>query len=94
MSGETTILLWVLTVGWGLTLLGWVIYSRASNAVYFRDTRELREQARAERADWAKERQQLLDRIQAPSFDHLKHHEVKVIKAQQGEREPPKLDPL
>lgn len=28
------------------------------------------------------ERQKLLDRIQAPSYDSLKHHEVKVIKAQ------------
>lgn len=31
------------------------------------------------------ERQKLLDRIQAPSYDHLKHHEVRVIKAQKEE---------
>lgn len=31
------------------------------------------------------ERQKLLDRIQAPSFDHYKHAEVKVIKAQKEE---------
>lgn len=37
---------------------------------------------RLEREQWHAERQQLLDRIQAPSFDHLKHHEVKIIKAQ------------
>lgn len=43
---------------------------------------------------WNAERQQLLDRIQAPSFDHLKHHEVKVIKAQNNEKEPPKLEVL
>lgn len=31
------------------------------------------------------ERQKLLDRIQAPSFDHYKQAEVKVIKAQKEE---------
>lgn len=40
---------------------------------------------RKEREQWHTERQQLLDRIQAPSFDHLKHHEVKVIKAMKEE---------
>jgi hypothetical protein len=44
--------------------------------------------------EWKVERQQLLDRIQAPSYDHLKHHEVKVIKAQNNEKEPPKLEVL
>lgn len=34
-----------------------------------------------ERALWNKERQQLLDRIQAPTYDHLKHHEAKLLKA-------------
>ncbi|XEC97040.1 hypothetical protein AB6A23_11145 [Paenibacillus tarimensis] len=47
-----------------------------------------------EREQWREERQQLLDRIQAPSFDHLKHHEVKVIKAQNGAKEPPPLEQL
>lgn len=36
---------------------------------------------RKEREAWHTERQQLLDRIQAPSFDHLKQAEVRVIKA-------------
>lgn len=36
---------------------------------------------RKERESWHAERQQLLDRIQAPSFDHLKQAEVRVIKA-------------
>lgn len=40
-----------------------------------------------DKAEWHKERQQLLDRIQAPSFDHLKQQEVKVIKAQQQPQE-------
>lgn len=43
---------------------------------------------------WRVERQQLLDRIQAPSFDHLKHHEVQVIKAKNKTQEPEALDPL
>ncbi|WP_339317932.1 hypothetical protein [Paenibacillus sp. FSL R10-2734] len=34
-----------------------------------------------ERDKWNVERQQLLDRIQAPTYDHLKHHEAKIIKA-------------
>lgn len=48
------------------------------------------------RKEWAEERQQLLDRIQAPSYDHLKHHEVRVIKAKQPEKEKPPdlLDPM
>lgn len=53
---------------------------------------------RAERAGeldlWNRERQQLLDRIQAPSYDHLKHHEVRIIKAQNNEKEPPRLEQL
>lgn len=43
---------------------------------------------------WNNERQQLLDRIQAPSFAEYKHQEVRFIKAQTGEKEPPKLEPL
>lgn len=39
-----------------------------------------------EREQWHKERQQLLDRIQAPSFSHFKEAEVKVIKAQREEK--------
>jgi hypothetical protein len=35
-----------------------------------------------DKMEWHQERQQLLDRIQAPSFDHLKHQEAKIIKAQ------------
>lgn len=41
---------------------------------------------------WNAERQQLLDRIQAPSFAEYKHQEVKVIKAQNNVPEPPKLE--
>lgn len=44
--------------------------------------------------EWKAERQQLIDRIQAPSFAAYKHEEVKVIKAQNGEKEPPKLEQL
>jgi adenylate kinase len=38
-----------------------------------------------ERKQWQIERQQLLDRIQAPTFDHLKQAEVRIIKAQKEE---------
>lgn len=47
-----------------------------------------------ERESWIKERQQLLDRIQAGSFAEYKTQEVRVIKAQSGEKEPPKLEQL
>lgn len=47
-----------------------------------------------ERQAWAVERQQLLDRIQAPSFAELKQAEVRTIKAQNGVKEPPPLEQL
>lgn len=54
-----------------------------------------------ERTEWAKERehykherQQLLDRIQAPTFAEYKQQEVRVIKAQSNEKEQPKLEQL
>jgi hypothetical protein len=43
---------------------------------------------------WKEERQQLLDRIQASSFAEYKTQEVRVIKAQSGEKEPPKIEQL
>jgi hypothetical protein len=43
---------------------------------------------------WTEERQQLLDRIQSPSFAEYKHQEVKVIKAKNNEKEPEKLEVL
>jgi hypothetical protein len=43
---------------------------------------------------WHTERQQLLDRIQAPTFAEYKTQEVRIIKAQNGEKEPPKLEQL
>lgn len=49
---------------------------------------------RDERETWSSERQQLLDRIQASSFAEYKHAEIKLTKAQNGEREPPKLEVL
>lgn len=48
----------------------------------------------SEREAWLTERHQLLDRIQAPTFNELKHAEIKVIKAQQGIKEPEPLEPL
>ena len=43
---------------------------------------------------WQAERQQLLDRIQAPTFAEYKQAEVKVIRAQNGEKPPQPLEPL
>lgn len=48
----------------------------------------------AERIVWREERQQLLDRIQAGSFGEYKQAEIKLAKAQTGEKEPPKLEQL
>lgn len=45
-----------------------------------------------EREGWSKERRDLMDRIQAPSFDHYKSAEVRVIKAQQPQEEKPKIE--
>lgn len=52
----------------------------------------MQNQLESERIIWAKERGELLDRIQAPSFGELKHAEIKVIKAQQGEQDRAKLE--
>lgn len=38
--------------------------------------------------NWNIERQQLLDRIQSPTFAEYKHQEVKVIKAKNGTDKP------
>lgn len=54
----------------------------------------LREAQEKERYEWKQERQQLLDRIQAGSFAEYKTQEVRVIKAQSGVQEPPKLEQL
>jgi hypothetical protein len=51
-----------------------------------KEIHQQREQWMYERAAWKEERQQLLDRIQAPSFDHLKQAEVRVIRAQKEEK--------
>lgn len=59
-----------------------------------KDIRDQRDKWGYERAAWKEERQQLLDRIQAGSFAEYKTQEVRVIKAQTGEKEPPKLEQL
>jgi len=38
--------------------------------------------------EWKEERQQLLDRIQAPTFAEFKHQEAKIIKAKNGTDKP------
>ena len=43
---------------------------------------------------WAAERQQLLNRIQATSYAEYKTQEIRTIKAQNGDKEPLKLEPV
>jgi hypothetical protein len=49
-------------------------------------------QIESERQQWVVERQHLLDRIQAPSFDHLKQAEVRIIRAQKEEKKEPPIE--
>jgi hypothetical protein len=49
-------------------------------------TNELYNVIHTKERQWKEERQQLLDRIQAPSFAEYKQAEVKVIKAQKEEK--------
>lgn len=44
--------------------------------------------------EWNKERQLLLDRIQAPTFSEMKQAEVKKIRAENGEQPPQPIIPL
>ncbi|NJJ38549.1 hypothetical protein [Paenibacillus apii] len=58
-------------------------------------TNVIQQSVEKERQIWQQERQQLLDRIQAPSYDHLKHHEVKIIKAQkEDKKDETRLEPV
>lgn len=43
------------------------------------------DQLSAERAEWRTERQQLLDRIQAQSFNEFKQAEIRMLKVEKGE---------
>lgn len=49
---------------------------------------------RERESEWAAERQQLLDRIQAPSFAEYKQAEIKQTKLQLGVKDPAPLEPL
>lgn len=64
-----------------------VIVCLALLLCWFISSREREKEFTKERDLWHTERQQLLDRIQAPTYDHLKHHEAKIIKAQQPPKE-------
>ena len=70
---------WMLAGCWALTLV--VLYWTIRDAARERDT-------------WVAERQQLLDRIQAPSFGEYKQAEIRLEKVRSGEKDPPKLEPL
>lgn len=75
---EITITFGVLTV---ILILGWL----TTIILLIREKKDLQRQ-------WQKERSELLDRIQAPSFAEYKHAEVRTIKAQQEKKEEPKLE--
>ncbi|SFE74301.1 hypothetical protein SAMN04487969_10639 [Paenibacillus algorifonticola] len=77
----------------GLLILLLLHTERLGN-VYERANADLSERWANEREAWVLERQQLLDRIQAPSFSEFKHAEVKLIKAKLGMTEPTPLEPL
>lgn len=76
------------------TLILLLLHTERVGQTYERANTEIMERWLAEREAWTVERQQLLDRIQAPSFGELKHAEVKTIKAQQGIKDPIPLEPL
>lgn len=42
---------------------------------------------KVERSEWARERKELMDRIQAPSFAEYKTQEVRLVKAKNGVEE-------
>lgn len=67
-------------------LMGAVIIYQGVTLYYL--TKEHNRNVEGLQSAWKDERQQLLDRIQAPSFEHYKQAEVKVIKAQKDD--PPK----
>ncbi|KQO18681.1 hypothetical protein [Paenibacillus sp. Leaf72] len=63
-------------------------------SMYERTNADLFERWTNEREAWLLERQQLLDRIQAPSFGEFKHAEVKILKTKLGMIERAPLEPL
>lgn len=63
----------------GMIVIGITCIAIIFTFVRYDDTRE--KSFEKERQQWQQERQQLLDRIQAPTYDHLKHHEAKLLKA-------------
>lgn len=59
-----------------------------------REIEHERDKVFEERCAWRSERQQLLDRIQAPSFESYKQAEIKLTKVQNGVKDPPQLEQL
>ncbi|WP_217597313.1 hypothetical protein [Cohnella sp. GbtcB17] len=88
---------WIIAAAWIVTsgiMLVAVFWLEKRNTVEQDKMFEERCAWKDERQAWAVERQQLLDRIQAPSFGEYKQAEIKVIKAQNGDREASRLEPL
>lgn len=79
---EITISFLILTVA----LIGLLIITTFS---FMKEKRELREMWSKDRESWNKERQQLIDRIQAPSFAEYKHAEITKVKVENKAKEKP-----
>ncbi|MFE1630380.1 hypothetical protein ACFLFF_26945 [Brevibacillus reuszeri] len=82
MSEWLYLTLFILSVG-GLSFVLW-----AQDRYWGNKVSELEENRRYERQEWYEERKQLLDRIQAPTFQDYKQAEIRMAKVEKGE--PPK----
>lgn len=80
MSEWLYLVLFVLSVG-ALTFVLWAQDRHWGNKVS-----ELEENRRYERQEWYEERKQLLDRIQAQSFNEFKQAEIRLAKVEKGEQ--------
>jgi len=94
MSDDILIALLIVVVGVIALILLMLKHVERIGRAYERANADIMDRWLSEREAWTSERQQLLDRIQAPSFGELKQAEVKTIKAQQGVKDPVPLEPV
>jgi uncharacterized phage-like protein YoqJ len=76
---------WIIIAGFFAVILCFMWLVISLRKAYEDEMWEMRSGFNEERESWYKERKELLDRIQAPSFAEYKQAEVKVIKAQKEE---------
>lgn len=74
-----------------IILFGIIVYQ---GTVGYHNKRQLLEHIETMRVEFMQERQQLLDRIQAPTFAEYKTQEIRLEKVKIGAQEPPKLEQL